>query len=330
MPRANNHKPAHACRVNTFCARPVVVRQGGAALVTALFVVSLATVTATAMISTAAVDVARTAVTLDSEQAYLYALAVEDWAAGLLTKDGQATATDHLQESWAKALSTLAINGGELSGYTEDIQGRFNLNNLAQEGEAGMRALARLTRLLEVLGLTTTIVAPIADWVDADQKVRFPDGAEDEDYMRLQPAYRAANRPMVSISELRLVKGVTDDIYKALGPYVTALPEATPVNINTASLPLMMALVAGLGHSSAATLIEERGTEGFPSVDTFLAQLAYIGYRPEKAGLSVSSHYFRVVAKVNRGRGRLHLTSLLKRSPGAQVRTVKRSLVPEP
>jgi general secretion pathway protein K len=330
MWQAKNHKAAPGYPVNARCVRSFALPQCGAALVTALFVVALATVAATAMISKAAVDIARTAVTLESEQAYLYALAVEDWAAGLLTKDGQKTDTDHLQESWAKALPTLAIDGGALSGYTEDAQGRFNLNNLAQEGETGARARARFTRLLEVLGLTTAIVAPIADWVDADQEVRFPDGAEDGDYTRLQPPYPAANRPMVSISELRLVKGVTDDIYEALAPYVTALPEATPININTASLPLMMALVSGLGQSSAEALMEARSREGFPNVEAFLSQLAYTGYRPDTAGLSVASQYFRVVAKVKRGRGRVQLTSLLKRSADAQVRTVKRTLVPEP
>ena len=52
----------------------------GVALVTALLVVSLATVAAAAMATRLHVDMRRTANLLHSEQAYAYAIAAESWA----------------------------------------------------------------------------------------------------------------------------------------------------------------------------------------------------------------------------------------------------------
>ncbi len=55
--------------------------------------------------------------------------------------------------------------------------------------------------------------------------IQSMEGAEDEYYAAQTPAYRAANRPMSSVSELRAVAHMTPEIYRALLPWVTVWPQ---------------------------------------------------------------------------------------------------------
>jgi len=193
--------------------------QRGVALVTALLVVSVVTVAAVAMATHQHIDVRRTGNLIHGEQAYEYALAAESWARVILRRDAADSDYDSLTEDWATALPPIAVEGGQVNGTVEDMQGRFNLNNLAglkkKTGEAkgtgaGVKAgkaanIAYYKRLLDILGLESALADTLADWVDADIDAQFPNGAEDEYYLLLERPYRAANRPLVSISELRLV-----------------------------------------------------------------------------------------------------------------------------
>jgi type II secretory pathway component PulK len=66
--------------------------------------------------------------------------------------------------------------------------------------------------MLEMLPLMTPeIAAAIVDWRDADSDVSS-NGAEDEVYLRLNPAYRCKNAPFESVEELRMVRGMTLEI----------------------------------------------------------------------------------------------------------------------
>ena len=59
--------------------------------------------------------------------------------------------------------------------------------------------------------MTADLAAAIVDWRDADS-TPSENGAEDEIYGRLNPAYRCKNAPFESTEELRLVYGFTYDI----------------------------------------------------------------------------------------------------------------------
>jgi type II secretory pathway component PulK len=69
------------------------------------------------------------------------------------------------------------------------------------------------------------LVLNLMDWVDADD-VRRRGGAEDEWYQGRKPPYRAANRPLLSVDELRLVQGFDGKLVEALAPYVGVFPLA--------------------------------------------------------------------------------------------------------
>ncbi len=288
------------------------MRQRGVALVTALLVVALATTAAVSMVARQQVDIRRTGNLLEGEQAYLYLLGIEDWAAQILRDDRKDNDTDHLNEDWTTILPPIEVEGGQVGGFLEDLQGRFNINNLVENDQISGPDLRHFRRLLAALSLDAELAEPIADWLDSDINVLVPSGAEDDSYLSRDPAYRTANGPMVDVSELRLVAGVDTDTWEALAPYVTALPKRTEINVNTAPLPVMMSLAAGLTEADAEALVAARGDEGFQSANDFFKQQAVAG-RKNLAKITVSSNWFGIHGDVEVGRIRLRMHSTLWR-----------------
>jgi len=295
-------------------------QQRGVALVTALLVVSLVTVAAVTMATRLQVDMRRTSNLLNGEQAYAYAIAAESWAYVILRRDQEESDFDSLGENWASALPPIVVEGGFVNGHIEDLQGRFNINNLIEDdGEpsdaevsVNDEELAYFKRLLEVLDLEPALAPALLDWIDADINTRYPDGAEDDTYLLSEPPYRAANRPVASISELRLVKGFTREVLAVLEPHITALPEETVININTATPAVLQALHQELDDSGVEQLIADRGEEGYEDVDTFIEHDALAGLDLD-IDIDNTSDWFRVLTATRVGRGQAHLESIFRR-----------------
>lgn len=256
--------------------------QRGVALITALLVIALVAAAAVAMSSRQQLDIRRTANILQRDQAYVYAEGAEMMARAVLAKDNPAE--DDKEEDWGKSGVSIPFQGGLLTGALEDLQGRFNLNNVVKGGAVYAPDVGRLTRLLTILrgknpdedvwknAEPADLAHAVVDWIDADSNVTTPGGAEDSDYLQTERPYRAANTPMASSSELLLVRGFTPAIYREVAPYVTALAEHTLINVNTAKLELLRALdedtscvdISKLGRdaevltasSSASTLVK--------------------------------------------------------------------------
>ncbi len=291
-------------------------RQRGVALVTALLVVAMATVAAVAMATRQHIDVRRTGNLVHGEQAYAYALAAESWARVILRRDARESDYDSLDEDWATALPPIAVEGGLVSGRVEDLQGRFNLNNLVgEDGKASEADRAYFIRLLELTGLEKSLADTLTDWIDADIDARYPDGAEDVDYLLNEPAYRTANRPLAGFSELRLVKGFDDAALQLLLPHVTALPGRTLINANTATATVLQALHSELEEGAVESLLADRGDSGYETANAFLGHTALAGLELDTA-VDVKSDYFRILTDVVVGQGQARLESLLSRADG--------------
>lgn len=181
-----------------------------------------------------------------------------------------------------------------------------------------------LQRLLVSLNLEPALAQAIADWIDPDSDPLFPDGVEDSDYLVLDPPYLAANRPMLDVSELRLVKGVNRETYDKLAPLVCVLPSVTALNVNTAPALVLAALSDGLDPIDVERLLENRPDEGYENVDDFLNAVQLTLTPPEKERLSVTSHYFQLRAEARVGDGRAMLYSILKRDENG-IRILQRS-----
>lgn len=308
---------------------PGARHQAGIALLTVLLVVFLASVAAVALASVQQFAIRRSALLLHQQQAQLYVLGAEQWAAAILQRDAKDNDIDHNGEDWATLPPALPVEGGSVSGRILDLQGRFNLNNLVKnEGETDTAKLDELQlevlrRLLENLDLSPALADAVADWIDPDQEVLFPDGAEDGDYLNNTPSYLAANRALQSVSELRLIKGVDQEIYSRLAPYVAALPGATQLNINTAPAAVLAALSDEFEAEAARVLVKTR--ESYDSVESFLQDAQLIGAGVNTDILTLGSTYFLVQAEAYVGEARVTLQSVLHRQGGGDISVVVRS-----
>jgi len=331
-------------------------KQGGIALVTAIFVVALASIAAVAMFEAANIAVHRSANLVQSEAELWYATGVESWVKGILIQDAKLNKnTVGFNGLWAQPVDFLPIDGGGIRGHMEDLQGRFNLNNLGVgQLNTGNNAAAtgpmiyiqQLDRLLDNLPNFDAskyhgLGYAIRDWIDADDQRSGTDGAEDQDYLSQDPPYRAANQPMRSVSELMLVKGMTKELYAALQPYVTALPvpvtttvtnplagtgTITPININTAPEPVLLSLAPNITNkANVEKFIAARKLQPISNVSEIsTGDFAFIPAQGSSGSTGtigtvstgVTSNYFELQAEVFIGSGRLALYSVIYR-PGS-------------
>ncbi len=301
-------------------------RQRGVAVITAILLVAIATMIAVEMLWRSQLDQRRTAALIQSEQAWLYLRGAEALAGDILRQDllEFGPDSDHLGEIWAQRMDPLPVEGGYVGGALEDLQGRFNLNNLINmSGQADPVAVEWFQRLLRVLELDPELAGYIVDWLDIDTQPSFPTGAEDGVYMSREPAYRPPNLPITSVSELLAIEGIDPDIYAVLRPFVAALPQGTVVNVNTASAELLGSLDDALGLSSALQLIEQRGDADFPDFTATFATLVDENILPR---LDERSSYFRLSARAAIGSTQLTMYSVLYREPNGVVRPLLRSL----
>jgi general secretion pathway protein K len=331
--------------------------QGGAALIAALLVFALCTALVVAMELEFSRLYQRVANILLAEQATAYLRGAEDLATLALLADYDADQSrekprDDLLEIWAQTPAPYALDeGGWMAGCLRDLQGRFNLNALAQsatpaEGEqpdAAPRftpAQAQFIRLLQTieepqLGEQEAIAVTrsVTDWLDRDIEPAM-EGAEDDYYFGQTPSYRAANRPMASVSELRAVANITPEIYRALEPLVSVWPQQPePLNINTAPAAVLRSINADddlspLSAAEGQALAEQRQAAGFADIDEFLDSPVFTGRKEQMEGvralLGESTGYFLLSAEVEVADRRMRLYSVLQRS-GRQINALARA-----
>lgn len=290
----------------------MIAGQRGVAIVLAMGVVAMAALAATAIMITQSTWSRQGELTAAHVQAQTLVQAGADWARAVLGDDRRLGSIDHPGEPWALRLPAMPVEGGELTGFIEDQQGLFNLNNLVKDGKVDLTQLAHFQRLLSVLGLPVALAYTLVDWIDADSEPQPQGGAEDETYLALQPPYLAANRPLTSVDELALVNGFDDGVRARLRPFVTALPRHTPLNANTASPEVLAAVVEGLGLDGARSLIAHRGRSYFSDSGDFIRQLPE-GVQVETEDISFGSDYFMATLRVTIGGAQARGAVLLAR-----------------
>lgn len=296
----------------------------GVALITAMLISALAAMVAANLAWDNALDVRRTMMLLNRDQAVQVALGAESWITNILHQDLEDSQTDHLGELWASQLPPLPIDNGEVFGTIEDLQGRFNVNNLIDNnGQIEQESLEQFRRLLNVLGLDPRYAGITADWIDGDRDASFPDGAEDAIYTGRIPPYRTANQTISAVSELAAIDGMDRATFKVLEPHIAALPGRTTINANTATPAVLMSLGENMTAADVEGLIGERESGGFASIETSFASLV----TPDVLNsLDESTQYFRLKVVVRIDTVRITLYTVLQRGPQGNVTPVLRSL----
>src|ERR1700722_17797079 len=188
-------------------------QQCGIALITAIILVAIAAVLATAIGFASAMSARRATTVFGADQSLLAGEGGEAMAAYVLKQSTTGTASMSMDQPWAQPYGPFELGEGVTLEFAqiEDQQGKFNINNLASNGTTDPVSLQQFQALLNLLGLETKWAGILADWIDADTTPNSPDGAEDSVYLTQTPPYRAANMPVTSISELLVMPGFGRD-----------------------------------------------------------------------------------------------------------------------
>ena len=198
----------------------------------------------------------------------------------------------------------------------QDEERRLNLNAINPQNVNAFVAL------LELFDVETDVAKQIAfsliDWKDPDDNLSDSSyGAEKDYYTGLSRSYQPKNMFLDSVEELLLVRGMTEDIFKKIKPFVTIFPKQglLYVNFNTASDEVLRSLArsvastqANMALSDADSLVEQilncrRGEDGIEgTADDKSVELTNMSLNNREHALFVTlnqyrtlkSNYFRV------------------------------------
>jgi general secretion pathway protein K len=281
--------------------RAFAQRQRGAAVLVAMLVVAIAALAASSFMFRSQVEWRRFENLSRMDQAQSVLRAAQQWGATVLLDDARNSSVDHRGEAWATRLPPVEAENYRIWGLMEDQEGRFNLNNLVANGEIDQQQLAIFVRLLSALRLPESLAVAVADWLDADDLPFNSNSVDSPYYASLQTPYRATNQPLININELLRVKDMDRNTLAMLRPFVTVLPTRTPINVNTASPEVLVALVPGLSSEEAYSMVAKRERTYYRNITDFQQALPS-GMTASASGVSVSSQYFLVQARASNER----------------------------
>lgn len=338
--KENHNKPHPAKRLRLPKQSQQPKPQKGFALLTVLLVVALVSLVSSQLLYDQQVHIQRSTFMIHQAHSISVAYGFEDWVKKGLMADAKDNETDNLNEQWAQPLAPIPFAGGEVSGRLQDLQARLNVNNLLEK-DIKIRKFWKkmLDRYLAIKMPKENLVGfsdVLQDWIDADDNAQ-ESGAENQAYLLNKPAYRAANGPMVMPSEISRLQGMEklkqQDLLR-IESDLTALPEGTAINVNTADIATLRAMADWLTEDIAKQWLEQRKINPAEDVNQFMAFLVDVtGFTleeisndiPSKA-LDVKSHYFLLDARVDYGDVKQIVSSIFNRKSKNEVVLVQRWL----
>lgn len=287
--------------------KPAAQAQRGAALLLALVVVTVIATLAGAMVWQQWRAVQAESAERAGLQARWVLLGALDWGRLILREDSRGSQIDHLGEPWAlplqeARLSTFLADGREdlddnpalqafVSGAITDAQSRFNLRNLVVNGALSAAALRTLERVCVAAEVGPGVAALITQGAQRSWLPQAAEGRRGSDARGLAPE---------RLSDLSWW-GVTLDDIERLRPWVSLLPVATPLNVNTASAPMLSVALEGVDASLAQRIVQVRSQAPFKSTEAMLAMLPPAEGGSRGLGLSVQSNFFELQGRLRLG-----------------------------
>ena len=296
----------------------------GVALITALMVMSLATITAVSMTVDQQVYMRRTENIRYHEQVFMYLLSAEDFTKIVLAEDDPKQ--DSYKDDWySEEPVVFPIEGGVLTGKVLDLQGKLNINNLSKT-QRNKWDEDRLTQALANNNIPLDLASVIIDWMD-DNQDSLPGGAEDVDYLSGDRAYRTAGTKMGSISELKLLKGINQEKYEQLLEVLVAIPneDNATININTAPPAVLRMIIPDLSDAEAEDLAEDLGENPLNEPGDLLDHALVKGKKIDVNGLSTESNYFLLESFASVQHAKSRMDSILYRQDKDNIKVVMRS-----
>lgn len=207
-----------------------------------------------------------------------------DWGRARLHADALSQGSvDHLNEAWAQPVRDAPLAGflvgrdageplsaapaGEvpplfLSLRISDAQGRLNLLNLLEGPALSPAWMGVFGRLFSQLGLPAAQLSALAEQLRlAQASVQAGSGS-------------TATAPLLPQQASQLAwLGLPAETATALQAHVTLLPGRTPVNLNTASVEVLQAVLPDLSRAAAEQLVARRARQPFTRLnDTGLSK----------------------------------------------------------
>jgi general secretion pathway protein K len=283
-------------------------------------------------------------------------------AAAMLIKDKKDSRSDSLQEDWADSekiieiLDDIPFEDGSITLTIDDELGKIQLNSFVQFPEGlSFNESQRVMweRFLSLLIYKNeafedmepmTIINSIKDWLDSkdDDAITGLNGAESDYYQDLDPPYPCKNGPFTHIGELILVRGVTPEIFRGAGEaqglsnFITVFGMTKSsnnsftyegkININTADLPTLVAMLPS-GNEDLAQAIYEYRMETSESVyihdlssPTWYKNVPGIGDTKIDPNLiTTSSDFFRIESTAKLKEIKIKITAVVKREINAKT-----------
>ncbi|MGZ0657190.1 general secretion pathway protein GspK [Coraliomargarita sp. W4R72] len=159
------------------------------------------------------------------------------------------------EQGWADPIGYASItipNGWQVDIQIQDESGKLPINTMSEE---------MLNRMLEEsfdfdFGTARELSSMLLDWIDEDDGRRL-NGAESDDYLSRDPPYRAANAPLQSLEELRLLEiweeeffdedGQPNELFAQLNDMVSVLHSGA-ANLNSSSQSVLELLALEDGY----------------------------------------------------------------------------------
>ena len=283
-------------------------------------------------------------------------------AAAMLVKDKKDSRFDSLQEDWADSekiseiIDDIPFEDGSITLTINDELGKIQLNSLVQFPEGHSFNESQRVMWEQFLSLLIykneafedmepmTIINSIKDWLDSgdDDAITGLNGAESDYYQDLDPSYPCKNGPFTHIGELVLVRGVTPEVFRGAGEeqglsnFITVfgMTESTnnsftyegKININTADLPILVAMLPS-GNEDLAKAIYEYRMETSDSVyihdlssPTWYKNVPGVGDTKIDPNLiTTSSDFFRIESMAKLKEMKIKITAVVKRENNAKT-----------
>lgn len=307
--------------------------QRGAALLTAMIIVTLIASLAAGMVwqqyravQIEAADRAR------AQSAWILQGAL-DWARLILREDAKndkdrAPAKDHLGEPWAVPLAEARLStflaadkanasaddGPEafLSGSIEDAQSRYNLRALVGGPKVDPLEQRTLERLCSQVnappGTAAAIIAGLREAFPAPASPPAPPAQAPSEAERESGPLQPAGADQLAWF------GLDAETIKRLQPLVVLLPKPTPVNLNTAPREVIAAMFDGVDLATAERLVQ--GRKAKPLQDVTADATAYLpnaATQATAARASVTSSFFIITGRLRLEERQLEQRSLIER-----------------
>jgi general secretion pathway protein K len=253
----------------------------------------------------------------DDTKAYYLARSGIIFAIELLEEDKKTSSQyDSLIELWAQKVPPIPVGDGFVQVEVNDEDRKINLNKLATGfgTVTGDRMRAYMTRFLEIFELKEEITDSITDWIDTDDIERIG-GAESSYYESLEESYEAKNNQLDSLQEIRMIKGIDDEVFKKIKDFL-AVHSDGKINVNTASKEVLMSLSEDLTGDIADEIIAFRLENPFQQVADVKNNISISDhvYNEISGFIDIKSNYFSISSTGEVNQSRKTINARIERS----------------